>query len=97
MLTFFRPALEAQGDWIEEADLVRHTLDHGNSAKRQLRAFAQDGRFEDVVDLIPSRHVGIPAHFQSGQEDTFAVIEPRRQVTKRVDLGGSQSDSISSS
>jgi glutamate---cysteine ligase / carboxylate-amine ligase len=52
MLTFFGPVLEAQGDWIEEADLVRTTLDHGNSARRQLWAFAQAGRFEDVVDLI---------------------------------------------
>jgi glutamate---cysteine ligase / carboxylate-amine ligase len=52
MLTFLRPALEAHGDWIEVADLVRKTLDHGNSAKRQLWAFAQAGRFEDVVDLI---------------------------------------------
>jgi glutamate---cysteine ligase / carboxylate-amine ligase len=50
--TFLRPALEAQGDWIEVADLVRETLDHGNSAQRQLWAFARAGRFEDVVDLI---------------------------------------------
>jgi len=52
MLTFLRPALEAQGDWVEVANLVRKTLDHGSSAKRQLWAFAQAGRFEDVVDLI---------------------------------------------
>ena len=52
MLTFLRPALEGQGDWDEVSDLVRKTLEHGNSAKRQLWAFAQSGRLEDVIDLI---------------------------------------------
>jgi carboxylate-amine ligase len=52
MLTILRPALEAQGDWNEVSELVRKTVDHGNSAKRQLWAFAQSGRLEDVVDLV---------------------------------------------
>jgi carboxylate-amine ligase len=52
MLTFLRPALEADGDWDEVSGIVRKTLDHGNSARRQLRAFAQSGRLEAVVDLI---------------------------------------------
>ena len=52
MLTFLRPALEGQGDWDEVSELVRKMLDHGNSAKRQLWAFAQSGRLEDVIDLI---------------------------------------------
>jgi carboxylate-amine ligase len=52
MLTFLRPALEEQGDWDEVSEIVRKTLDHGNSARRQLRAFAQSGRLEAVVDLI---------------------------------------------
>jgi glutamate---cysteine ligase / carboxylate-amine ligase len=52
MLTFLRPALERHRDWDEVAELVHKTLDHGNSAKRQLWAFAQSGRLEDVIDLI---------------------------------------------
>jgi carboxylate-amine ligase len=52
MLTFLRPALERQGDWDEVSDIVQTTLDRGNSAKRQLWAFGQSGRLEDVVDLI---------------------------------------------
>ena len=52
MLTFLPPALEAQGDWEVVSDLVKKTLEQGNSAKRQLWAFAQSGRLEDVVDLI---------------------------------------------
>jgi glutamate---cysteine ligase / carboxylate-amine ligase len=52
MLTALRPALEEDGDWEEVSTLVRGTLDKGNGAKRQLWAFAQSGRFEDVIDLI---------------------------------------------
>ena len=52
MLTFLRPALESQGDWDEVSHTARATLERGNSAKRQLWAFAQSGRLEDVVDLI---------------------------------------------
>jgi carboxylate-amine ligase len=52
MLTILRPALEVDGDWEEITSLVRVTLDRGNSAKRQLWAFAQSGRLEDVIDLI---------------------------------------------
>ena len=52
MLTFLKPALEAQGDWEVVSDLIKTTLEQGNRAKRQLWAFAQSGRLEDVVDLI---------------------------------------------
>jgi carboxylate-amine ligase len=52
MLAFLRPALEASGDWQEVSEIVGRTLDQGNSAKRQLWAFAQGGRLEDVIDLI---------------------------------------------
>jgi glutamate---cysteine ligase / carboxylate-amine ligase len=52
MLTFLRPELEAQGDWDEVSQIVRKTFDHGKSARRQLWAFAQSGRLEDVIDLI---------------------------------------------
>jgi carboxylate-amine ligase len=52
MLTNLRPALESRGDWQEVSEIVRKTLENGNSAKRQLWAFAQAGRLEDVIDLI---------------------------------------------
>jgi glutamate---cysteine ligase / carboxylate-amine ligase len=52
MLALLRPALEGYGDWDEVSGIVRTTLDRGNSAKRQVWAFAQSGRLEDVVDLI---------------------------------------------
>ena len=52
LLKFLRPALEQHGDWDEVSSLVRKTLEQGNSAKRQLWAFAQAGRLEDVMDLV---------------------------------------------
>ncbi len=52
MLMFLKPALEVQGDWEEVSEIAHNLLDHGNSAKRQLWAFAQSGRLEDVIDLI---------------------------------------------
>ncbi len=52
LLTFLRPALEQHGDWDEVSSLVRKTCEQGNSAKRQLWAFAQAGRLEDVMDLV---------------------------------------------
>lgn len=52
VLAFLRPALEAAGEWDEIAALVEQTLRRGTGADRQLAAFAQAGRFEDVVDLI---------------------------------------------
>jgi carboxylate-amine ligase len=52
LLKFLRPALEAHGDWHEVFEIVCKTLEHGNSARRQLWAFAQSGRLEDVIDLI---------------------------------------------
>jgi carboxylate-amine ligase len=51
-LAFVRPALEASHDWDEVASLVHDTLQHGNGATRQRRAYQQAGRIEDVVDLI---------------------------------------------
>jgi carboxylate-amine ligase len=52
MLRYLRPILEDQGDWDEVSSLIRQTIDRGNAAKRQLWAFAQSGRLEDVIDLI---------------------------------------------
>jgi carboxylate-amine ligase len=52
VLTFARPALEEEGDWEEIAALVRETLEHGNGASRQRRAYERVGRLEDVVDTL---------------------------------------------
>ncbi len=52
VLAFARPALEEDGDWEEVAALVRETLEHGNGASRQRRAYERAGRLEDVVDML---------------------------------------------
>jgi glutamate---cysteine ligase / carboxylate-amine ligase len=52
MLAFARPALEESEDWEEVSTLVRETLQHGNGANRQRRAYEKTGRLEDVVDLL---------------------------------------------
>ncbi len=52
LLAHVRDALEEAGDYAEVTDLVRRTLRRGNGATRQRQAFAQAGRFEDVVDYI---------------------------------------------
>lgn len=51
-LSRLRDALEAAGDWDEVSSLVRRTLEEGNSATRQRRAYERRGRMEDVVDLV---------------------------------------------
>ena len=52
MLAFARPALEEGGDWEEVSALVHETLEHGNGADRQRRAYEKAGRLEDVVDML---------------------------------------------
>jgi glutamate---cysteine ligase / carboxylate-amine ligase len=52
LLTFARPALEEGGDWEEISALVHETLEHGNGANRQRRAYEKAGRLEDVVDML---------------------------------------------
>ena len=52
LLAFVRDALEDAGEWDEISSLVNRTLAHGTGAARQRRAFAADGRLEDVVDLL---------------------------------------------
>ena len=52
LLDFTRPALEESGDWEEVSSLVNETLQHGNGASRQRRAYGQSGRLEDVVDAL---------------------------------------------
>ena len=52
LLTFARPALEKDGDWEEVSTLVRETLEQGNGANRQRRAYEKAGRLEDVVDML---------------------------------------------
>jgi carboxylate-amine ligase len=52
LLFFTRPALEEHGDWEEIAALVNDTLEQGNGARRQRRAYERAGRLEDVVDML---------------------------------------------
>jgi carboxylate-amine ligase len=52
VLAFACPALEEDGDWEEVAALVRETLERGNGASRQRRAYLRAGRLEDVVDML---------------------------------------------
>jgi carboxylate-amine ligase len=52
LLTTLQPVLEAQQSWDEVIGLVRTTLQQGNGALRQRRAYQRNGRIEDVVDLI---------------------------------------------
>jgi carboxylate-amine ligase len=52
LLAFVRPALEEGGDWEEVSTLVRDTLERGNGASRQRRAYERAGRLEDVVDML---------------------------------------------
>ena len=52
LLAFARPALEENGDWEEVTVLARETLERGNSASRQRRAYERSGRLEDVVDTL---------------------------------------------
>jgi glutamate---cysteine ligase / carboxylate-amine ligase len=52
LLAFTRPALEEQGDWVEVSALVDATLEQGNGARRQRRAYERAGRLEDVVDML---------------------------------------------
>ena len=52
LLDFTRPALEESDDWEEVSSLINETLQHGNGASRQRRAYGQSGRLEDVVDAL---------------------------------------------
>lgn len=52
LLDFARPALEGFGDWNEVSLLVQETLEEGNGAQRQHRAYGREGRLEDVVDAL---------------------------------------------
>lgn len=51
-LASLRPSLEEHGEWEEVSSLVGETIRRGTGAARQRQAYAQAGRFEDVVDLI---------------------------------------------
>jgi carboxylate-amine ligase len=57
-LAFIRPALEADDEWDELSGLVRLTLERGNGAQRQRRAFAGHKRLEDVVDALIAETAG---------------------------------------
>jgi carboxylate-amine ligase len=52
LLSFARPGLEEYGDWEEVSALVHDTLERGNGAKRQRRAYERAVRLEDVVDML---------------------------------------------
>jgi carboxylate-amine ligase len=52
LLSFLHPALEEGGDWEEVSGLVSETLERGNGARRQRRAYERAGRLEDVVDML---------------------------------------------
>jgi len=52
LLAFTRPALEEHGDWEEVSTLVGDTLERGNGARRQRRAYERAGRLEEVVDML---------------------------------------------
>ena len=52
LLAFVRPALEEAGDWEEVSTLLRITLEDGNGARRQRRAYEREGNLEDVVDML---------------------------------------------
>ena len=52
LLGFVEPALRDLSEWDEVSGLVRRTVAEGNGASRQRAAYARNGRFEDVVDLI---------------------------------------------
>jgi len=52
LLAFVRPALEEHGDWKEVSALVHATLEQGNGARRQRRAYERARRLEDVVDML---------------------------------------------
>jgi carboxylate-amine ligase len=51
-LSKVRHALEEHGEWDEIQALVRDTMKRGTGATRQRAAYAQAGRYEDVIDLI---------------------------------------------
>ncbi|HEY0406954.1 MAG TPA: carboxylate-amine ligase [Pyrinomonadaceae bacterium] len=51
-LTSLRPSLEEHQEWDEIQALVNETTARGTGAARQRAAYAQAGRYEDVVDLI---------------------------------------------
>jgi glutamate---cysteine ligase / carboxylate-amine ligase len=51
-LAFLRPSLEGLGEWGEVSGLVDWTLDAGNGATRQRRAFERSGTMTGVVDRL---------------------------------------------
>jgi carboxylate-amine ligase len=52
LLAFTRPALEEHGDWEEVSSLAHETLEQGNGARRQRKAYERAGRLEEVVDIL---------------------------------------------
>ena len=51
-LDYLQPALEQFGDWDTISKSVRHILEQGNGAQRQLAIYEKTGSYQDVVDYI---------------------------------------------
>lgn len=51
-LNYLRPALEKFGDWQTISNSVRHIIEQGNGAQRQLAVYQKNQSFEEVVDYI---------------------------------------------
>jgi carboxylate-amine ligase len=62
LLAFARPALEESGDWEEVSALVGETLERGNGASSQRRAYEREGRLEDVVEALVEETARGTAH-----------------------------------
>ncbi|GCF06477.1 carboxylate-amine ligase [Dictyobacter arantiisoli] len=52
MLTFVRPALEAEGDWERVSRAVYKVLQEGNGARRQEQIYQRTNDFSAVVDYM---------------------------------------------
>ncbi len=57
LLARLRPSLEENEEWDEINALTREVLQRGNGATRQRAAYRENGRLEDVVDLIVAETV----------------------------------------
>lgn len=61
-LIMLRPALEANGEWSEIADLVHTTLEQGNGSMRQRAIYRQRESYPDVIDFIVAETAKGVAH-----------------------------------
>ncbi|MGB3136093.1 MAG: carboxylate-amine ligase [Nodosilinea sp.] len=52
LMTYLKPALEAEGDWDTVNGIVQNLLAEGNSASRQRQWYKESGTWEGVVDRL---------------------------------------------